>query len=35
MNASRQPTALIKPEVLYTALFIVGLIAPFAVYPTS
>ncbi|HMV62832.1 MAG TPA: branched-chain amino acid ABC transporter permease [Zoogloea sp.] len=34
MNASRQPTALIKPEVLYTALFIVGLIAPFAVYPT-
>ena len=34
MNASHQPSALIKPEVLYTGLFVVGLIAPFAIYPT-
>jgi len=34
MSAPQQATALIKPEILYTGLFIVGLIAPFAVYPT-
>ncbi len=34
MSTTKQPSALIKTEVLYTGLFIVGLIAPFAVYPT-
>ncbi|MBN9694898.1 MAG: branched-chain amino acid ABC transporter permease [Zoogloea sp.] len=34
MSTPNQTTTLIKPEVLYTGLFIVGLIAPFAVYPT-
>lgn len=34
MSTAKQPSALIKTEVLYTGLFIVGLIAPFAVYPT-
>lgn len=34
MSTTNQPSALIKTEVLYTGLFIVGLIAPFAVYPT-
>jgi len=34
VSTTKQPSALIKTEVLYTGLFIVGLIAPFAVYPT-
>lgn len=34
MSTASQPTALIKTEVLYTGLFILGLIAPFAIYPT-
>lgn len=34
MSSAKQPSALIKTEVLYTGLFIIGLIAPFAVYPT-
>jgi len=34
MSTPSQTTTLIKPEVLYTGLFIVGLIAPFAIYPT-
>ncbi|WP_374481930.1 branched-chain amino acid ABC transporter permease [Zoogloea sp.] len=34
MNSPAQPSALVKTEVLYTGLFIVGLLAPFAVYPT-
>jgi len=34
VSTAKQPSALIKTEVLYTGLFIVGLIAPFAVYPT-
>jgi branched-chain amino acid transport system permease protein len=34
VSTTKKPSALIKTEVLYTGLFIVGLIAPFAVYPT-
>lgn len=34
MSTASQPTALIKTEVLYTGLFLIGLIAPFAIYPT-
>ena len=34
MSTASQPTALIKTEVLYTGLFLLGLIAPFAIYPT-
>lgn len=34
MSTASQPTALIKTEVLYSGLFILGLIAPFAIYPT-
>ncbi|WP_374499145.1 branched-chain amino acid ABC transporter permease [Zoogloea sp.] len=34
MSTTKQPSALIKTEALYTALFVVGLIAPFAIYPT-
>ncbi|MDD2988571.1 MAG: branched-chain amino acid ABC transporter permease [Zoogloea sp.] len=34
MSSAKQPSALIKTEVLYIGLFIIGLIAPFAVYPT-
>jgi branched-chain amino acid transport system permease protein len=34
VSTTKQPSALIKTEALYTALFVVGLIAPFAVYPT-
>jgi len=36
MSSANPPTALtlIKPEILYTGLFILGLVAPFVVYPT-
>lgn len=34
MSPAKQSTALIKTEALYTGLFILGLLAPYAVYPT-